>query len=112
LLLFSDGLYEVPARDGSIMGFDQFVDLLQGNGAGPSIDLDKILDEMRRASNGAGFSDDTSILRLDFADVESLGCVKLRELALRDPGDAPKPARRISLKERLCETVPERPANL
>jgi hypothetical protein len=44
--------------------------------------------------------------------VESLGCVKLRELALRDPGDAPKPARRISLKERLCVAVPEGPDHL
>jgi len=68
LLLFSDGLYEVPAPDGSIMGLDQFIDLLQGNGAGPSIDLDEILNEIRRVSNGAGFADDVSILRLDFAE--------------------------------------------
>lgn len=44
--------------------------------------------------------------------VESLGCVKLRELALCDPGDAPKPARRVSLKERLGVAVPEGPDHL
>jgi hypothetical protein len=44
--------------------------------------------------------------------VESLGGVKLRELALRDPGDAPKPARRVSLKERLGVAAPEGPDHL
>jgi hypothetical protein len=44
--------------------------------------------------------------------VESLGGVKLRELALCDPGDAPKPARRVSLKERLGVAVPEGPDHL
>jgi hypothetical protein len=44
--------------------------------------------------------------------VESLGCVKLHELALRDPGDAPKPARGVSLKERLGVAVPEGPDHL
>jgi hypothetical protein len=44
--------------------------------------------------------------------VESLGCVKLRELALCDPGDAPKPARRVSPKERLGVAVPEGPDHL
>jgi hypothetical protein len=44
--------------------------------------------------------------------VESLGCVKLRELALCYAGDAPKPARRVSLKERLGVAVPEGPDHL
>ena len=68
LLLFSDGLYEVAAVDGTIMGLDEFIDLLRGNGAGPMIDLDGILREVRRLANEAGFSDDVSILRLDFAE--------------------------------------------
>ena len=67
LLLFSDGLYEVAAADGSVMGLDEFIDLLHHNGTGPAIDLDGILHEIRRVANGAGFSDDVSILRLDFA---------------------------------------------
>ena len=66
LLLFSDGLYEVAAVDGSVLGLDEFLDLLHGHGAGPAIDLDRILHEIRRVANGAGFSDDGSILRLDF----------------------------------------------
>ena len=65
LLLFSDGLYEVAAADGAVMGFDEFIELLHGNGAGRAIDLDGIL-EMIRAVSDAGFSDDVSILRLDF----------------------------------------------
>ena len=67
LLLFSDGLYEVATADGSVMGFDQFIDLLQANGGGAAIDLDAILHEIRGVANGAAFSDDVSILRLDFA---------------------------------------------
>ena len=70
LLLFSDGLYQVAADDGSIMGLDDFIELLHGNGAGPAIDLDGILETIRRAANGAGFSDDVSILRLDFSGRE------------------------------------------
>jgi sigma-B regulation protein RsbU (phosphoserine phosphatase) len=66
LLLFSDGLYEVPAADGSVMGVDEFLDLLHTNGAGPAISLDEILHDVRHVTNGAGFSDDVSILRLDF----------------------------------------------
>ena len=67
LLLCSDGLYEVSAANGAVMGFDEFIELLHGNGAGPAIDLDGILETIRRAAYGAGFSDDVSILRLDFA---------------------------------------------
>jgi hypothetical protein len=44
--------------------------------------------------------------------VESMGCVKLRELALCDPGNAPKPARRVSLEQRLGISVPEGPDHL
>jgi hypothetical protein len=44
--------------------------------------------------------------------VESLGCVKLRELTLRDPGNAPKPARWVSLQQRFGVSVPEGPDHL
>ena len=44
--------------------------------------------------------------------VESLGCVKLRELTLCDPGNAPKLARRVSLEQRLGISVPEGPDHL
>jgi hypothetical protein len=44
--------------------------------------------------------------------VESLGCVKLRELALPDPGNASNPARRVSLEQRFGVTVPEGPDHL
>ena len=66
LALFSDGLYENAAVDDSVLGLDEFIDVLRGRGAGPMIDLDAILHEIRRVANGAGFSDDVSILRLDF----------------------------------------------
>ena len=66
LLLFSDGLYEVAAVDDSVLGVDEFIDVLRGTGTGLTIDLDGILHEIRRVANGAGFSDDVSILRLDF----------------------------------------------
>src|SRR5262245_9411744 len=62
LLLFSDGLYEISTLDGSVMGFDDFIDLLHRHGAGPSIDLDGILHEVRRVANGTGFADGVSIL--------------------------------------------------
>jgi hypothetical protein len=44
--------------------------------------------------------------------VESSGCVKLRELALCDPGNAPKPAHRVPLEKRLGVSVPEGPDHL
>jgi serine phosphatase RsbU (regulator of sigma subunit) len=66
-LLFSDGLYEIEVGDGFVMAVDDFIDLLQRGGAVPAIDLDGILEEVRRLANGAAFSDDVSILRLDFA---------------------------------------------
>lgn len=67
VLLFSDGLYEVAAPDGAIMGVDEFIALLHDFGAGPTLDLDGLLQEIRRVANKAGFSDDVSILRLDFS---------------------------------------------
>jgi hypothetical protein len=44
--------------------------------------------------------------------VESLGCVKLRELALCNPSNALKPARRASLEQRIDVSVPEGPDHL
>jgi len=40
---------------------------------------------------------------------ESLGCVQLKQLPLCDPGDAPKPARRIPKKKRFGIPVSEGP---
>jgi len=44
--------------------------------------------------------------------VESLRCVQLRQLALSDPGNAPKPPRRITLEQRLGVSIPEGPDHL
>jgi hypothetical protein len=44
--------------------------------------------------------------------IESLGCVKLRELALRDPGNASKPAGSVSLEQGRGVSVPEGPDHL
>ena len=41
--------------------------------------------------------------------VESLGCVQLRQLALCDPGNSPKPPRGASLEQRLGVAAPEGP---
>lgn len=67
LLLFSDGLYEIEVGEGVVMGVDEFIDLLQSRWTEPSIDLDRVLGEVRGLANGAAFSDDVSVLRLDFA---------------------------------------------
>ena len=67
LLLFSDGLYEIEVGDGVIMGVDEFIDLLECRWIEPAIDLDGILSEVRGLANGAEFSDDVTVLRLDFA---------------------------------------------
>jgi hypothetical protein len=44
--------------------------------------------------------------------VEPSGCVQLRQLALRDPGDAPEPPRRVTLEQGLGVPVPEGPDHL
>ena len=44
--------------------------------------------------------------------VEPLRRVQLRELALRDPGNAPKPTRRMAAKEGLGVSIPEGPDHL
>jgi hypothetical protein len=44
--------------------------------------------------------------------VESLRRVQLHEPALRDPGNAPKTTRGISLEERLGVSIPEGPDHL
>jgi hypothetical protein len=43
---------------------------------------------------------------------ESLDRVQLRQLPLHDPGNVPKPARRVSLEQRLGVSVPEGPDHL
>jgi hypothetical protein len=44
--------------------------------------------------------------------VESLRRVQLHQLALSDPGNAPKPPCRMALKERFGVSIPERPDHL
>jgi hypothetical protein len=44
--------------------------------------------------------------------VESLRRMQLHELALSDAGNAPTPARRIAMEERLGVSIPERPDHL
>jgi len=40
---------------------------------------------------------------------QSLCRMQLRELALRDPGDTPKPTRRVPLEQRFGVSAPKRP---
>jgi len=44
--------------------------------------------------------------------VESLRCMQLRQFALSDPGNTPKPPRRITLEQRLGVAIPEGPDHL
>lgn len=71
LLLFSDGLYEIEVGEGGVMGVDEFIEMLQSRWTEPAIDLDSVLGEVLGLAKGAAFSDDVSVLRLDFAMTNS-----------------------------------------
>ena len=67
LYVFSDGIYEFRARDGSIFGMERFAKALVGIASEPRGErrtLDRILDLTKAESSSRRFPDDVSILEL------------------------------------------------
>ena len=69
LYVFSDGVYEFRARDGSIFGIERFTRALVGIASAPRTDkrvLEKVLDRAKAESTSKRFPDDVSLLELRF----------------------------------------------
>lgn len=72
LYLFSDGLYEVRLKDGSLLRWDEFVALFEAHSADCARSPDcispirRIVDAVRERSAREPFADDVSILELSF----------------------------------------------
>lgn len=66
LFVFSDGLYELSTREGTMIGLDEFgnllVNLYRTGGAG----LERVLTEVNRIHGSDQFEDDASILKVRF----------------------------------------------
>ncbi len=69
LYVFSDGVYEFRARDGSIFGIDRFTKALVGIASSPRTEkrvLERVLDRAKAESTSKRFPDDVSLLELRF----------------------------------------------
>ncbi|MEO1093601.1 MAG: SpoIIE family protein phosphatase [Cyanobacteria bacterium J06638_28] len=62
LYLFSDGVYEIQQSDSSIMGLDDFIDILAQHTADK--DIDEILHQVSARTQSRTFSDDLSLLEV------------------------------------------------
>jgi sigma-B regulation protein RsbU (phosphoserine phosphatase) len=62
LYIFSDGIYEIMQADQTIMGLDDFVDILASLQPGQTID--DILTEVTRRNQNQPFADDLSLLEV------------------------------------------------
>jgi len=65
LFIFSDGMYEIERRDGTMLDFDGFELVLQRAVASESPG-DAILDEIRCLNASDAFDDDCSLVRIEF----------------------------------------------
>jgi phosphoserine phosphatase RsbU/P len=69
LYVFSDGVYEFRARDGSIFGIERFAKVLVGIASAPRGGrrvLDRIMDKAKYEASSKRFPDDVSLLELRF----------------------------------------------
>ena len=67
LYVFSDGLFELPTREGSILGLEAFAKLVAELYAAGDADLESVLVEVRRVHGSDRFEDDASILKVHFS---------------------------------------------
>lgn len=66
LYVFSDGIYEINQRDGTIWGLDPFITLLADMRQTNSSNLDQILDAVQALNSKDYFDDDLSLLEIKF----------------------------------------------
>ena len=61
LYIFSDGIYEIIGPDQQMWGIDDFITILEQKS-----DLDDILSHAKSHNNSDYFSDDLSIMKIEF----------------------------------------------
>lgn len=66
LYIFSDGIYEILQKDGTLWAIDQFIDLLKNTRSQGKQNLDRILESVRSINSKDAFDDDLSILEINF----------------------------------------------
>ena len=66
IYIFSDGIYEINQLNGDMWKLNDFIDLLKYQHQFSDKNLDDILDRVKRKNPEYNFSDDLSIMRLDF----------------------------------------------
>ncbi|MBI3798562.1 MAG: SpoIIE family protein phosphatase [Deltaproteobacteria bacterium] len=67
LYIFSDGVYEIPKPDGTVLTFAEFVKVLTRPIPPKHADIDHIVHTMQVLGDSETFADDFSILRVTFA---------------------------------------------
>jgi phosphoserine phosphatase RsbU/P len=68
IYVFSDGVYEVEQPDGSLWKLNDFINLLTKCNQ-EFMDLEHILEAIKTATGSKGFSDDCSLLEINFSSV-------------------------------------------
>lgn len=68
IYVFSDGVYEVEQRDGSLWNLKDFINLLTKCNQ-QFLDLDHILEAIKTTTGSKTFTDDCSLLEIGFADI-------------------------------------------
>ncbi len=66
LYLYSDGIYEINQTNGNIWKLNDFINLIEYQHKSSQRNLDQILDQIRKKNSENNFSDDLSIMRVDF----------------------------------------------
>ena len=66
LYLFSDGVYEIPQSDGSIWGFEAFVDTVSQYHQNQNPNLAQIVNHVRQLNGNNPLDDDFSLIQLTF----------------------------------------------
>jgi sigma-B regulation protein RsbU (phosphoserine phosphatase) len=66
LYVFSDGVYEIKTRDGSMWSFREYVSLLSNLNSNEHNSLDSLYNQTLQISEGEAFEDDYTILRANF----------------------------------------------
>ena len=68
LYLFSDGVYEIKQTDGTILGLEEFINLLKKHTEQQSTNLDLLLEELKVHNSDSNFGDDLSIMQIKFSN--------------------------------------------
>ena len=64
LYVFSDGVYEIEKKDGSMWRFSEYVSLISSLNSDEHDSLDNLYDQTLQISKGETFEDDYTILKV------------------------------------------------